>query len=243
MKRGVMNSVARTRAMRFEWQKLVTPLTPKAVVAEWQAKSTAINVMVAESREASAKVDPVDWAFWKTQISTPGVVEQMQKDYEALNFPTIDPYSTENTEKLEGIQSDVIKADKEAIHAANEVKEADKAIITANKVKSEGLTWSLEQWQAFMPGLEDQHKAEYENEDYIVSDEQMKLDTVDWAAASKEYCAGQDPDLGVPEEAIGDMVLAEEAALVKQGTWSIARIFAGKEERARIQERVEKALA
>lgn len=235
--------MARTRAMRFEWQKLVTPLTPKAVVAEWQAKSSEIALKMAEARTAAPTVEPIDWAFWKTQISTPGVVEQMQKDYEALNFATIDPYTPENKEKLEGIEADVIKADKEAIHAANEVKEADKAILTANKVKSEGLTWNLEQWQAFMPGLEDQHKAEYENEEYIVSDEQMKLDSVDWAAATKEYCAGQDPDLGVPEESIGDMVLAEEAELVKTGKWSIARIFAGKEERARIQERVEKTLS
>lgn len=243
MKRGVMNSLARTRAMRFEWKKLVTPLTPKAVVAEWQAKDSEIQTKLAEARGTSLTVEPIDWAYWKTQITTPGVVEQMQKDYEALKFPTIDPYSPENQAKLAGIEADVIKAQKEAVHAANEVKEADKAIATVNKVKAEGLTWNLEQWQAFMPGLAEQHKAEFENEEYIVSDEQLKLDTVDWEAARKEYVSGSDPDLGAVEESLGDMVVAEEMELVKSGKWSVARVFAGKEERARIQERVEKALS
>jgi len=243
MQRGVMKSLARTRAMRFEWQKLVTPLTPKAVVAEWQAKDSEIQSKLTEASGTSLKVEPVDWAYWKTQITAPGVVEQMQKDYEALNFPKVDPMTADNQAKLSGIASDIAQAQKEAVHAANEVKEADKVISTVNKVKAEGLGWSLEQWQAFMPGLAEQHKQEFEDEEYIVSDEQLKLDSVDWAAASKEYSAGGNPDLGVAEEKIGDMVLAEELELVEQGKWSIARVFAGKDERAKIQERVEKTLA
>lgn len=244
MKRGVMTSVARTRAMRFEWQKLITPLTPKATVAEWQDKDSEITKMVSEARGTSLTVEPVDWAYWKTQISTPGVVEAMQAEYAALNFPVVDPNTAENVAKLASIHADAIKAKKEAIHAANEVMEVDKVIATVNKVKAEGLTWTLEQWQAFMPGLADQHKAEYEDEDYVVSDEKLKLDTVDWKAAAKDYAAGVGHDdlEGAPAN-VGDMVLEEELALVKEGKWSVARIFAGKDERARIQEKVEKALA
>jgi hypothetical protein len=229
--------------MRFEWQKLVTPLTPKATVAEWQAKNAEIVQKTNEAAGTSLTVEPVDWAYWKTQITTPGLVEQMQKDYEALKFPVHAADSPENTAKLDAILADVAKAKKEAVHAANEVVEADKVIATVNKVKAEGLTWSLEQWQAFMPGLAEQHKAEFEDEDYIVSDEALKLDNVDWKAAAKEYAAGGNPDLGVADERIGDLSLKEEMDLVDQGKWSVARVFAGKEERARIQERVEKALS
>jgi len=243
MKRGVMNSVVRTRAMRFEWQKLVTPLTPKAVVAEWQAKDGEIQSLLSQARGTPLTVEKIDWAHWKSVITAPGVVEQMQKDYEALNFPKVDPFTEEANEKLASIQADIIKAQKESVHAANEVKEADKVIATVNKVKAEGLGWNLEQWQAFMPGLAEQHKEEFENEDYIVSDEMLKLDSVDWKAAAQEYSSGTNPDLGVAEDRIGDMVLAEELELVDQGKWSIARVFAGKDERAKIQARVEKALS
>ena len=64
MKRGVMNSVVRTRAMRFEWQKLVTPLTPKAVVAEWQAKDGEIQSMLSQARgtplTGTSTIPPLD---------------------------------------------------------------------------------------------------------------------------------------------------------------------------------------
>lgn len=235
--------MARTRSMRFEWQKLVTPLTNKSVIAEWQSKQGEVTTLNTAGRGLSLTVEPVDWAYWKTQITAPGVVEQMQKDYEALNFPVVDPNTPDNKAKLDGILGDVAHAKKEAVHAANEVMEADKAIATIQKVKAEGLTWNLEQWQAFIPGLEDQHKAEYEDEDYLVSDETMKLDSVDWEAASKEYVAGTDPDLGSADAKLGDMVLQEELDLVESGKWSVARVFASKDQRAAIQEKVEKALS
>lgn len=242
MKRGCMNGAARARSMRFEWQKLVTPLTPKAVVADYQSKDSEISTMIRESNSVSQTVEPVDWAYWKTQITAPGVVEQMQKDYEALNFPKVEAYTPENKAKLEAIQESAKKAEKEAVHAANEVKEADNAIATVQKVKAEGIHWNLEQWQAFMPGLADQHKEEFEDEEYIVSEEMMKLDSVDWKAAAKQFSSGENPDIGVAQDRVGDMSIKEEVELVEAGKWSIARAFASKEERAKIQEKVEKAL-
>lgn len=242
MKRGCMNGAARARSMRFEWQKLVTPLTPKAVVADYQSKDSEISTMIRESNSISQTVEPVDWAYWKTQITAPGVVEQMQKDYEALNFPKVEAYSPENKAKLDAIQESAKKAEKEAVHAANEVKEADNAIATVQKVKSEGIHWNLEQWQAFMPGLADQHKEEFEDEEYIVSEEMMKLDSVDWKAAAKQFSTGENPDIGIAQDRVGDMSIKEEVELVEAGKWSIARAFASKEERAKIQEKVEKAL-
>lgn len=238
-----MNSVARARSMRFEWQKLVTPLTPKAVVAEWQSKDSEIATMMRESNSVSQTIEPIDWAYWETQISSPGVVAQMKADYEALKFEKVDAYSPENKAKLDGIKTAAAHAEKEAVHAASEVKEADKVIATVNKVKAEGLNWSLEQWQAFMPGMEDQHKAEFEDEEYIVSDEMLKLDSVDWKKAAEDFASGENPDIGVAPEKCGDMSLSEETELVKSGRWSIARAFASKDERAKIQEVVDKRMS
>jgi hypothetical protein len=243
VKRGVMNSLARTRAMRFDWQKLVSPHTPKAEVAEWQSKDAEIQTLKSEAQGVATKVEPVDWAYWRTQVLQEGLVDQMEKDYNANKFPVIDPMSGENVAKLAQIAEETELSKKEAVHAANEVKEADKVIATVHKVKAEGLLWSLEQWQAFMPGLAEQQKEQFEDEEYIVDDESMKMETVDWKTAAKEYAAGNNPDLGIPDEQIGDMNLLEEQALMQAGTWSIARVFAGKEERARIQSRVEKTLA
>jgi len=242
MQRGAMKSIARTRAMRFEWQKLVTPLTKKSVVAEWEAKDSEIKIMMKEAASVSQKVEAIDWAHWKSVISSPGVVEQMQKDYEALNFPTVDPYAGDKTEKLASLDAEIVKAQKEAIHGTSEVAEADKVIATVNKVKAGGLHWDMKQWFDFLPGYEQQLNEDYENEEFLPSEEHDKMGSVDWVAAKKEFMETGNTDLGVPDERIGDMYLSEELEQVEKGTYSIARAFASREERARIQERVEKAL-
>jgi len=238
-----MNSLARARPMRFEWQKLVTPLTNKSVVAEWQRRDSEINARNKEATGVSRTVEPIDWAHWESVISAPGVVAEMKKEYEALHFPKIEPFTEAAKATIASIEEEVVLAKKAAVHGANEVKECEKVVNTVNKLKKEGLEWSMEQWQAFMPGLEAQHKAEYENEDYLVSDSHEKLASTDWKAATKEFVATGNTDLGDADASVGDANLEEEVELVKNGTWSIARLFASKDERAKIQERVEKAPA
>jgi hypothetical protein len=238
-----MKTLARTRGARFEWQKLVTPLTPKATVAEWTRRQAEINAKVKESRTLPHTVEAIDWAHWKTQITAPGVVEEMQREYEALNFAKVEPFTAEVKETIASIEAEMATAKRAAVHGANEVKEADKAIAAVNKLKVDGINWSLEDWHKFMPGLEEQHRNEYENEDYLATDDQIKLEGMDWKAAAKEFAATGDADMGPADEFVGDMNTFEEQELVKSGTWSIARVFAGKDERAKIQERVEKALS
>lgn len=243
MQRGAMRSASRARAMRFQWQKLVTPLTPKSVVADWQRKDGEVQRLKNEASGTKMNVEPIDWDYWEENISAPGVVEQMKKEYEALNFPKVDPFNEANQATIDGISADIVQAKKNAVHGANEVKEADKVIAQVNKLKAEGLHYDLQQWYKVIPGLEDQHRDEYNDEDYLVDDNTTKLDTVDWKSAAKEYVESGDTDLGPVDQRLGDMVTAEEVELIQSGTWSISRLFASKDERAKIQERVEKSLA
>jgi len=237
-----MKSFARVRSIRFDWQKLVTPITPKAVVAEYTAKQAEINALNSAASTVPTTVESVDWAYWKGAIQTPGVVEQMQKDYEALSFPDVDPMSAGNVEKIAGIEESIVEAKKAAALGLSELKAVDGVISQVDKVKAGGLGWTLEQWHAFMPGLEAQHKSEYENEDYLVSDDHQKLDAVDWKAAGEEFTQGVNPDMGGTDAQIGDMNLAEEMELVNAGRWSVARLFASKAERTSIQEKTDKLL-
>lgn len=238
-----MRTLARSRGMRFEWQKLVTPLTPKSVAEEWTRRQTEINQKLKEARSMPAKVEPIDWAHWEAAISTPGVVAEMKKEYEGLNFAKVDPMTEDAKATVASIEAEVVAAQKAAVHGANEVKEADKAAALVKNLKDNGLNWDLEQWHKAIPGLEDQHKAEYENEEYLVSEDLLRLETTDWKAAGEEFVSTGNTDLGASEEMVGDMSTAEETELAKAGKWSIARAFAGKDERAKIQERVDKTLS
>lgn len=238
-----MNSIAKTRSMKLEWQKLVTPLTPKSVVATWQNRDSEIQTRLRQAAGAKKEIEPIDWEYWKKTISAPGVVEQMQKEYEALNFQKVEPYNEENNATIANIEAEILQAKKDAVHGANEAVEAEKVVAQVKKLKAEGLHWNLEEWYNFMPGLKEQHIAEYDNEDYLVSDEVEKLDNIDWKLAAKEYVETGDTDLGEGDiTQIADQSLAEEIALKKAGKWSISRMFASKEERAQIQARVEESL-
>lgn len=234
-----MRSAARLRTMRFEWQQLVTPLTPKATVAEWGRREADIANQIKQARSVSRNVEAIDWAYWEKEIQSPGVVAEMKKEYEALSFPQVE---TDLSKKAD-IEAELAEATAQAKLGAAELAEADKAIKKVAQVKAQGLNWNLEEWYKFMPGLEEQHKAEYEDEDYLVKDSHLKLDGIDWSQAGKDIAAGQEPDLGEADAYVGDMSTAEEKELINQGKWSVARLFAGKEERARIQEKVEKALS
>merc|ERR1712137_726333 len=122
--------------------------------------------MKSEAASASQTVEPIDWAYWEKEIQAPGLVAEMKAEYEALTFPTVDPNSPENLAKYAELEAMVAEAEKQKALGASELTEVDRVIATVNKVKAEGLNWSMDQWHAFVPGLEAQHKAEYENEDY-----------------------------------------------------------------------------
>lgn len=243
MQRAGMRSFARARALRFDWQKLVTPATSKAAVAEYQRKASEVNQMTQQAGSIAPTVESIDWEHWKTQIEAPGVVEEMQKEYEALNFPNVEAMSSTNVEKIAGIEEDILAAKKAAVLGASELAETDKALAQVRTVQTEGMDWELDKWYSFMPGMKEQHLAEFEAEDYLITEGQRKLETVDWKAAGEEFKQGVDPDIGESEENVGDMNTAEELELVAQGKWSVARIFASRDERAKILDKTEKLLA
>lgn len=206
---------------------MVTPLTPKAVVAEWTSKEAEIVKMSAQANSVSQAVPAIDWSYWQNAIKTPGVVDQLKKEYEGLKFPVVTADTPENTAKISSITAELEHSKREAVHAGNEVKEAAKVAAAYETVKKEGLTWTRDQWYAFIPGLREQHLAEHDNEDYIINDEEKKASDFDFVAAKQAMLAGQ--DIGAPEltRPIGDLDWNEEQKLMDEGRWSIARMLAG----------------
>lgn len=236
-----MRSFAQVRSLRFEWQKLITPLTSKAVVAEYTQKQSEITSMLSAARSVPKKVEPIDWDHWKSVISTPGVVDEMQKEYESMKFPKAQAFTPEANAKIAEIEAEIAMAKAQASLGASEIAAADKELARMDVLKSEAT--SAKDIQDLIPGLEQQHKNEYNDEDYVPTDAEEKLGFADWNAASAEIAEGKDPEIGVRVEALGDMSYAEEEEIAKSGKWSIARLFASKEERAAIQEKTEKIFA
>lgn len=231
------------RPMRFEWQKLVTPFTSKAWVAEMQNYEKDLGTKKVAAGSLSSTVAPIDWAAWEEEIETMGVVEELKKEYESMRFESAKPDGTEISAARE--KEMISEAEADVRLATYELQAADKVLALVTKVKNEGQTWTHDQWEAFIPGWNKQFDADYEADDYLPTKDTVKLHATDFKEIQQRIKAG---DITVLDDLhcddlVGDVSSKAELALIKQGEWSIGRLFAGAEERAAIAAEVKKIKA
>lgn len=230
--------------MRWDWQKLVTPRTPKATVAELKAKAADLIAKRQEANAVSKTVAPIDWEFWSKEINTPGVVDNIRKEYEALKFagPAVDPEIQKVIDKTE---STIVKSAAEARLAAFEVEQSDKVIAKLETIKVEGFKYAADQWTEVMPFMEEQIEQDKENLDWVYDEGERELLDVDMKSVKEQVLAGIKPQLlnEINPVKLGHYNQAEEEKLKAEGRWSIARTFASMEERVEIQKKVDTLLA
>jgi len=223
------------RAMRFEWQKLVTPFTSKAWVAEMQGIEKDLGTKSVACNSLPATVAPIDWAKFEEEIETDGVVAELKAEYEAMVFPKAQADGSEISAEAEAKM--IADAEADVRMAKYELAAADRVLAQMRKAKLEGQTWTHDQWESYMPGYNAQYEADYEDEEYLPSANSVRLHGTDFKEVTKRIQAG---DKTVADELqcdglVGDVSTAEEQAFIEKGEWSVARLFAGKEERAAIQ--------
>jgi len=230
--------------MRWDWQKLVTPRTPKATVAQYQAKAQELLAKRQEARAVPKEVAAIDWAFWEKQIAAPGVVAGIKKEYEGLKFdaPALDAAAQT---VIDETQKTIVRAGGEARLAAFELQESDKIIAKLEKIKVEGSLYQTDQWIEAMPFMEVQIEQDREDLDWVFDEGERELMDVDMKAVKESVKAGLRPKIiqDTSDLKLGDYDHAEEERLRKEGRWSIARAFANKEDRKKVTEHVDKLLA
>lgn len=232
-----MQGFARQRAQRFQWQKLVSAYTPQEFIAYCQGAEKEIAAKNMLASTIPKEVPKIDWAHWKTQISAPGVVDQLQKEYESIVF------TDQTMDEFAGLKAEndamVAVATAELGAAKAELARADKAVQAVQQMKAEGLTWTADQWIEKIPGLEAQMREAFDNEEYLPSDEEEKVAQLDFADLQKDFLNGTFE--AEPSAAIGDLDLKEEKDLIERGEWSISRLFTNREGREKLLEEVRKA--
>lgn len=230
---------AQKRSTRFDWQKLVTPFTSKTWVEQMQNYEKDFGMKKVAASSLPATVEPIDWDAWRNEIDTEGLVDELKAEYEAMTFPTAQPDGSEITASQEAAM--IAEAEADVRMATYELKAADKVLALMTKAKNEGQNWTHEQWEQYMPGYNAAFEAAYENEEYLPSPTSAKLHSTDFKDIIQRIKAGDKTvaeELAVDDQ-IGDISMSEEQALIAKKTWSIARLFADAEERAKIQADVE----
>jgi len=234
-------SFARQRSQRFNWQKLVTPYTPKSFVVHCSAVQKEINQQKSAAQSLSADVPKIDWAHWQTVIKAPGVVDALKTEYEGLKYGEVST-DKEDALKKEGLAHIAVAEAGLAVVKTERVA-ADKALAAFEKMQAEGLHWSTDQWVGVMPGMEEELTDLYDDEDYIPNDDEERIAALDFSEIEKDFKLGQFNQTLPENMTIGDRTIAEEKEVMEAGEWTIDRLFVDKEARGILRENIRKANA
>merc|ERR1712150_209198 len=112
-----------------------------------------------------------------------------------------------------------------------ELETTDKTLKYVTDMKETGIEAPDSKWEAFIPGVQDHMLDRFEDEDYLENDEDEKVAALDFGKIQKDVTKAS----YVPEDMlpVGDIDIDEEKALMAKGTWSVARLYAGAEERSK----------
>lgn len=231
-----MASLARQRSQRFHWQKLVSAYTPKDFIMNMENMEKEISAKRQLARSIPTEVPKIDWASWQNQIMAPGVVDALQKEYESIVF------RDQSLSQFDALKEENDKICAQALAELGSVKyemeAADKALKNVTAMKDNAFEWKVAQWEEKIPGLKDQYAEKFENEDYLPAEEEVRIAQLDFAEIQKDFNNGTLEVIKIPQ--VGDLSDAEEHEVIKAGEWSIERLWAGKEQRSSLQEKIRK---
>lgn len=231
---------ARSRAQRFNWGKLVTPWTPKEFVLFCESNQKEILRKTGVSQSIAKDVPKIDWDHWRTQIKAPGVVDALQKEYESIKFTDVDVSALEPLKQANLKQISIAEA---GLGSAKLELDAVNAMINKwTGFSTQGLKWTGADVANVIPGGEAALKEQFEDEEYLPTEEEERIASLDFSQLEAEMLAGTLESTPTNDK-IGDLSFDEELEVINRGEWTVSRLLADKEQRAVLSAKVAQANA
>jgi len=137
-----------------------------------------------------AKVDPINWAYWRRVIRTPGVVDEFQRKYDeemkkeiSVSQPDIAKRTKEHQGELEAAEVLAKKADENISELEKEISVVE---WEKENVDNLDLNWTFKKF----PGLQEQQIEEFANSMWFPAPELEKLETIDWKEMRRQMNNG-----------------------------------------------------
>jgi len=229
-----MRRVAQRRAHRgFGWEKLVKPWTSQATVDRFKFAESEMLSKEKYTNSIPGKVDPIDWSYWNSVISAPGVVDALKNEYETHEFSDVNVNT--DVDGAKELEKEIFDLKVKAKVANVELKACDEVIEKTIKLKTDMLDWNETDWYDKIPGLKQELLDEWQDEMYTVSEEEERRGQLDYGQLAKDVSEGKlDTNPLAPPEKIGDLTLTEVEDAKAKGIWTIATFMQPKEERQRL---------
>lgn len=229
-----MQRFAKRRALRgFGWETLVKPWTPASTVDRFKFAESDILNKKKYANSVPGEVEEIDWAYWNSAISAPGVVAELKKQYEEHVFTDQDP--NVDVEGAKDVEAEIFDLEVKSKIANVELKSCDNAINSMVRMKTDMLNWHINDWYAKIPGLEEELLEEWQQEIYVPMDDEERTGQLDFTQLAKDVAKGKlDTDPYPKPERIGDLTLEEIEQAKADGTWTIATWMKPKAEREKL---------
>jgi hypothetical protein len=234
--RAASTAAATKKEAPPSWRSLVSPWSPPEFVQRMKAQETAINSMESDMSGAKLEAVDIDWAHWKKNIKTKGVVDEVKKAFDAHQFEDFSVAHLEPEFKAQAEEAQ--KARRKAVWATRELERTKYCQGIQQQVAKDMYEWNQWQWMDAIPGCEEQVVEQYKEEDWIASERQENLVSYDFEALGNAWKKGVAADPPAPCDRIGDIYPAEEMKLQDEGVWSIKRLYLFKEERNKLQDQL-----
>jgi hypothetical protein len=230
------------------WRKLIHPRLQKSDAAKLASTDKLFREWEDTAMRVPSEVPTIDWAEWKKAIKTPGVVEELQKEYEAnkvedVSYDHLKPVFAKN-------EAAIAELKQLLPFLKNELQECDKHHKQLEHNKTASDNWTMDDWYKYYPGLEDYHREQGKVDlvlptlDEKANREAGGLKELIAIMKTGEYIDTQivTDELTKSRTTMGDYDFVEEDKLMAKGEWSIERLHKSKEERASIHEKSLKLL-
>jgi len=229
-----MRRFAQQRVRRgFGWETLVKPWTSSTSVERFKLADSEILQKNKFANGVPLTVEPIDWQYWNSAISAPGVVAELKKQYEEHVFTDVDVNA--DVANAKEIEKEIFDLEIKSKLSNVELKSCDDVIDQTIKMKTDMLGWTLEDWYVKIPGLKQELLEEWEDEMYTPPEKEERAGAVDYGALADDVAQGRlDTDPIPKPERCGDLTLTEIEEHKADGTWTIATWMKPKEERERL---------
>jgi len=136
--RAVATPALRTVAVRSYWESIVTPATSEAKREMLMKRHNDLNARRNALGQTPSNVEPINWDEFRSQIKTPGFIDQLKAEYESKKYAeaSIPPEMVAFNQRL----------DKEVEESKNGIQFRQSALEEA-EYELDKMKWIEENWE------------------------------------------------------------------------------------------------
>mmetsp|Transcript_13537 Transcript_13537/g.34400 ORF Transcript_13537/g.34400 Transcript_13537/m.34400 type:complete len:167 (-) Transcript_13537:72-572(-) len=157
--------VARRFAARaFDFAKTASKVSSASARSDLAQLKAAQDDAMHQVKEAQKPVQPIDWAYYRENISVPGVVDAFEKDFKNLSLPS---FENDLAGEVESKLKSLVGEAKNVMDASSARAEELKQLLAELEGNRISRNTTVDEYTARNPDVDSEAKAEIAQAEYV----------------------------------------------------------------------------